>query len=246
MMTKVALITGAARRIGAAIVRDVHGKGMNVVIHYHRSETAAAALQQELNAARPGSAAILGLDLADIQRLPELIAQAQTHWSRLDALINNASSFYPTPIGTATEQQWDDLMLDNLKAPFFLAQAAAPVLAQWQGCIINITDIHAERPLSGYPIYSITKAGLVMLTKALAKELGPQVRVNGIAPGVVLWPEGDSELPDDIKTSIVERVALKRRGDPRDIAKAVWFLLRDADYITGQIITVDGGRSLQM
>src|SRR3569833_3390651 len=238
---QVALITGAAQRVGAEIARELHRSGMRVIIHYRASADAAQTLQEELLAARPDSAALLRADLLDTAALPALVAAAEQQWGRLDALINNASSFYPTAIGTITETQWDDLMGSNLKASLFLSQAAAPLLAAQQGNIVNIVDIHAERPLKGYPLYCAAKAGLAMLTKALARELAPTIRVNAVAPGAILWPEHASE---ETRRAIISRTALKRQGDPRDIARTVRFLVTEADYITGQIITVDGGRSL--
>jgi len=238
---QVALITGAAQRVGAEIARELHRSGMRVIIHYRASADAALTLQEELLAARPDSAALLRADLLDTAALPALVAAAEQQWGRLDALINNASSFYPTAIGTITETQWDDLMGSNLKAPLFLSQAAAPLLAAQQGNIVNIVDIHAERPLKGYPLYCAAKAGLAMLTKALARELAPAIRVNAVAPGAILWPAHASE---ETRRAIVARTALKRQGHPRDVARAVRFLIHEAEYMTGQIITVDGGRSL--
>ncbi len=235
------LITGAAHRIGAATARFLHGAGMNIVIHYRQSRTGAEALQQELEAVRPDSVALVQADLHDTALLPQLVEDAAEAWGRLDVLINNASTFYPTPIGKATEAEWDDLLGTNLKAPFFLGQAAAPFLRQTRGCIVNIVDIHAERPLRAFPIYSIAKAGLVMLTKSLAAELGPEVRVNGVAPGAILWPE---HLDAVGREKIISRTFLKRQGAPEDIARAIRYLIQDADYVTGQILAVDGGRSL--
>lgn len=239
---KVALITGAAHRLGAAIARTLHGHGMNVIIHYRASHAAAERLRDELQALRPASVLLIQEDLLDTARLPVLIQESH-HWQgRLDALVNNASSFYPTPVDGVSEAQWDDLLGSNLKAPFFLSRAAAPLLRQGQGSIVNIVDIHAERPLKGYPVYSIAKAGLVMLTKALARELAPDVRVNAVAPGAILWPDHDAG--EETRKLIIARTALKRQGDPQDVARAVAFLLRDAQYMTGQVLTVDGGRSL--
>lgn len=238
---KVVLITGAAHRVGAAVVEVLHAEGFNLVLHYRQSKQAAQALQAKCNTLREGSVALLQGDLLDIAKLPKLVQQAIAVWGRLDVLINNASTFYPTPVGEVTEAQWDDLMGSNLKAPFFLAQAAAPALTAQQGCIINMADIHAERPLKGYPVYSAAKAGLVMLTKALARELGPAVRVNAVAPGPVLWP---ANMDEQTKQHIESRTALKRAGHPSDVARAILFLIRDAGYITGQVIAVDGGRSV--
>lgn len=239
---KVALISGAAHRVGAAMARVLHAQGMNLVLHYRHSGAAAQGLQAELHAIRADSVVLVQADLLDTAALPALVNTALGAWQRLDVLVNNASSFYPTPVGSVTEAQWDDLMGSNLKAPFFLAQAAAPYLAQQHGCIVNIADIHADRPLKAHPVYSIAKAGLVMLTKALARELGPQVRVNAVAPGAIVWPE--HELDVAAKEYIISRTALKRQGAPHDIAQAVLFLIRDAGYISGHVLTVDGGRSL--
>jgi pteridine reductase len=239
---KVALITGGAHRIGATIARTLHAAGANVVLHYRHSAAGAEALQGELHAIRPDSVTLLQCDLHDSAALPELVAQAHAAWGRLDLLVNNASTFYPTAVGTVGEEEWDDLIGTNLKAPFFLAQAAAPHLRMERGSIVNIVDIHAERPLKGHPVYSMAKAGLVMMTKALACELGPEVRVNGVAPGAILWPE--NEMDDATREKILERTFLKRQGNPQDIANAVLFLARDAHYTSGHILTVDGGRSL--
>jgi len=239
---KVVLITGAAHRIGATTARFLHARGANLVIHYRSSRKAAQALQQELQAQRPESVVLVQADLHTTAKLTGLVRQAAEAWGRLDVLINNASTFYPTPMGSVDEAQWDDLIGSNLKAPFFLSQAAAPWLAERQGCIINIVDIHADRPLRRHPIYSIAKAGLVMLTRALAGELGPEVRVNAIAPGAILWPE--SEMDEVTKQRIVSRTFLKRQGEPLDIARAVRFLIAEAPYMSGQVLTLDGGRSL--
>jgi pteridine reductase len=239
---KVLLVTGGARRVGAVVCRLLHAAGMKLVIHYRSSKDEALALQAELQERRPDSVALLQADLLHSPGLEKLVHDAAAMHGRLDVLLNNASSFYPTPIGQATEAQWDDLVGSNLKAPFFLSQAAAPYLRRSGGCIVNIADVHAERPLKNYPIYSAAKAGLVMLTKSLARELGPEVRVNAIAPGTILWPE--HELDDDIKEQILARVPQKRSGDPMDIARTVLFLVRDAGYISGQVIAVDGGRSV--
>ncbi len=239
---KVALITGAAHRIGACVARRLHAAGANIVIHYRTSREAAQALQKELNEQRPESVVLVQADLMGAEKLATLVKQAYAAWDRLDVLINNASTFYATQVGSVEERHWDDLMGTNLKAPFFLAQAAAPLLAKRGGCIVNIVDIHADRPLKEYPVYSIAKAGLVMLTKALAGELGPKVRVNAVAPGAILWPEAG--LDEVTKQRIISRTFLKRQGSPEDIAKAVLFLVRDAGYMSGQVLTVDGGRSL--
>lgn len=239
---KVVLITGAAHRIGAATARLLHRAGANIVLHYRNSADGARTLADELNALRSDSVTLIQGDLLNVSSLSQLVNKAHATWGRLDVLINNASTFYPTPIGQVSEEQWDDLMGTNLKAPFFLSQAAAPHLKTGGGCIINIVDIHADQPLREHPVYSMTKAGLAMMTKSLAAELGPKVRVNGIAPGAILWPEND--MDDTIKAKILERTFLKRQGNPLDIARAALFLIRDADYTTGNILKVDGGRSL--
>lgn len=241
LTNKVALITGAAHRLGATTACTLHAEGMNILLHYRNSREAAESLHKDLNNARPDSVSLLQADLHDTRILPGLIDDAAKVWGRLDVLINNASSFYPTPIGSVTEAQWDDLIGSNLKAPLFLSQAAAPHLRQHQGCIVSIVDIHAERPLKEFPVYSMAKAGLVMLTKSLACELGPEVRVNAVAPGAILWPENLGEAE---KEKIISRTFLKRQGAPDDIAKAILYLVRDAGYVSGQILTVDGGRSL--
>ena len=238
---RTALITGAAKRLGAATARALHAEGMNLLLHYNRSEAEAQALAAELNKARPDSAAIAQADLANTQGLESLV-KAALQWNGLDVLINNASSFRPTPIGQIGEDDWDDLMGSNLKAPLFLAQAAAPHLKKNHGCIVNMIDIHAYRPLREHTVYCAAKAGLVMLTLSLAKELGPEVRVNGVAPGPVLWPEAPMDAAT--KKSILEATALKRKGSPEDISGAILYLVRDAEYVTGQILAVDGGRSI--
>jgi pteridine reductase len=236
------LVTGGAKRLGAAMARKLHGAGADIVVHYHRSRPAADALVADLDALRPGSALAVCADLHDVERLPALVDAAVAQYGRLDVLVNNASTFYATPVGTITPAQFDDLVGTNLRAPLFLSQAAAPALRATQGLIINMVDIHARRPLKAHPAYSAAKAGLVMLTKALARELGPDVRVNGIAPGPVLWPERD--LDEALKSEIVAKTALKRSGSPDDIARTALFLATEAPYVTGQIIAVDGGRSL--
>ncbi|MET0091508.1 MAG: pteridine reductase [Candidatus Thiodiazotropha sp.] len=237
------LITGAAHRIGAAIAEQLHRLGMDLFIHYRRSREAAEALKQRLEAHRPDSVHLIQADLLDPPSHQQMIDRVRDHERGLDLLINNASSFYPTPLEKATESDWEDLIGSNLKAPFFLSRAAAPLLREKRGSIINLVDIHAFRPLKDHPIYSIAKAGNAMLVKSLARELGPEIRVNGVAPGAILWPE--QGLSDEERETIVERTALKRPGQVSDIARTVVFLHRDADYITGQIIPVDGGRTLQ-
>jgi len=239
---QVVLITGGARRVGAAIVRTLHAAGADIMLHYRSSGAAAAALGAELNDLRPHSVALHAADLQSAAAPDALVAAALAAFGRIDILINNASSFYPTPVGSITAAQWDDLMGSNLKAPLFLSQAAAPALRAAKGLIINLIDIHGLRPLKEHPVYSAAKAGLAMLTRSLARELGPEVRVNGIAPGPVLWPEGP--LEEERKREIVAKTALKRYGTPDDVARTALFLARDAPFITGQIIAVDGGRGI--
>ena len=246
MQGKVALITGGARRVGAASARLLHAAGANLMIHYRASAADARALQDELNAVRADSVALIQADLLDTAGLPSLIHQTVSTFGGLDVLLNNASSFYPTPVGDITEKDWTDLMGSNLKAPMFLSQAAAPELKKRRGCIINITDIHADRPMKSYVVYSVAKAGLVGLTKSLARELAPEVRVNGIAPGPIMWPEGDSNFDEVSRQRIVSHTMLKRAGDPHDIALAVRFFAMDTHYVTGQILAVDGGRSAKL
>jgi pteridine reductase len=241
-MQKNVLITGAARRIGAVCARRLHREGYDVIVHYKASEREALELCDELNRNRPASASVLQADLLDMEQLERVAEAAQKIRGGVDVLINNASAFYSTPFGEVTEAHWDALFGSNLKAPFFLAQALRDSLKARQGCIVNIVDIHAERGLPGFPVYSIAKAGLAAMTRVLAKEMGPEVRVNGVAPGAIIWPERD--LSNQAKQEILQRVALKRSGEPDDIAKAVLFLIRDADYMTGQIVNVDGGRTL--
>jgi pteridine reductase len=246
MLNKTALVTGAAKRIGAEISRMLHAEGMNIIIHYRSSEDEAQVLCDKLNALRNNSAIILQADLQQVSEIDTLIDKAAKQWGKLDALINNASTFYPTPVGRITEKHWDDLMGSNLKAPLFLSQAAAPHLKSSKGNIINIVDIHGFRPMKEHPVYCAAKAGLAMLTQSLARELGPEVRVNGVAPGAIMWPESGLEEDTATQQMILERTALKRKGEPRDIAATVRFLIRDSDYITGQVIPVCGGRSLNI
>lgn len=241
---KVALVTGGARRVGAETARTLHDAGINVVLHYHASETEAIALRDSLNQLREHSAVVVKAALEEPENDAYVIQQAIAAWGRLDVLVNNASRFYRTLVGTVTESAWEDLMNSNLKAPFFLAQAAAPALAATNGCIVNITDIHGERPLREYSVYCVTKSGLLNMTKVLAKELGPSIRVNAVSPGAIIWPEGENTLSDEEKNKIVKETVLKRAGSPADIARAVLFFVRDADYITGQVLDVDGGRTL--
>ena len=238
---KVVLITGGARRVGAAIVRKLHSAGASIAIHHRSSGVEAQGLCDELNAERAHSVIQLQAELLDTAALPALIARTLENFGRLDVLINNASTFYPTPVGEISVAAWDDLMGTNLKAPLFLSQAAAPALAASEGLILNIVDIHGLRPLKHFPVYSSAKAGLIMLTHALARELAPRVRVNAIAPGPVMFPE--TGLTEEKKADIIERTLLKRRGSPEDIARAALFFAADAPYVTGQVLAVDGGRS---
>ncbi len=240
---KVALITGGARRIGAATARALHAHGMRLVIHYRSSPWNAEVLCKELCAVRPDSVHLIRCDLNDIPKLRLLVRESVATLGRLDVLVNNAAQFFPTPLHSASEDQWDMLMNINLKAPFFLAQAVAPYLAREGGCIINITDIYADRPLEDHPIYNITKSGLVALTHSLARDLGPEVRVNAIAPGAILWPENDA--PDELsKHRLISRTPLRKAGEVADITRTILFLIDGAPYITGQVIRVDGGRSV--
>lgn len=237
----VALVTGAARRIGAVIAETLHSHGFNVVIHCRSSRQEADALASSLEARRPGSAFVVAADLLETTKLPTLAETAAQRWGRLDVLVNNASSFYPTHIGNTSEAEWNDLIGSNLKAPFFLCQACLPHLQTWHGSVVNIIDIHAQRPLAKHAVYTAAKAGLNMLTRSLAKDLGPEVRVNGVAPGAILWPEND--ISDAEKEAIRASTPLQRTGSPADIADTVMFLVKNT-FITGQIIAVDGGRSL--
>jgi pteridine reductase len=246
LQNKIVLITGGAKRVGASICRLLHANGANLMIHYRSSVNEARALQAELNLQRPNSVAIIQGDLLNLSVLPSLINETIKHFGKLDVLINNASSYYPTEIGDIQEEQWQDLMGSNLKAPLFLSQAAAVELRKQQGCIINITDMHVERPKKGYIVYSVAKAGLVTLTKSLAHELSPEVRVNAVAPGPVMWPEDNPQFDELYRQRVISQTLLKRIGEPNDIAKAVKFLIQDAPFITGQVIAVDGGRSLNL
>lgn len=239
---KVVLITGGARRIGARVCEHLHHLGMRLVVHYRASETDAKALQERLNTERPDSVILIQGDLLNVAKLRDLVKQTINAFGQLDVLINNASTFYPTPLEQADEKQWEDLIGTNVKAPFFLAQAAAPYLRKTNGCIINMADIHGERPLKNHPIYSIAKAGSIMLTRTLARELGPEIRVNGIAPGAILWPE--NELDEMAKQRIMSNTPLKTSGEPDDIAHAIIYLIRHARFVTGHVIPVCGGRSV--
>lgn len=238
----VALITGAAKRVGAQIARSLHGAGYDLALHYRHSRGEMDALCAELNMARNGSARAIQAELADVEVMPRIVDDCIARFGRLDALVNNASAFYATPVGSVTPTQWEELFASNARAPFFLVQAAAPHLQAARGAIVNMADIYAERPLPGHAVYCMAKAALVMMTLALAKELGPEVRVNAIAPGAVLWPESGKAYAD--QKELVARTPLKRAGSPEDVAAAVLFLLRDAKFSTGQILKVDGGRAL--
>lgn len=243
---KVVLITGGAKRVGAVISRWLHEAGCRLMIHYRSSRGEAERLAAELDQRRPGSVGLVQADLLDIQGLPRLVSDTVAKFGRLDVLINNASSFYPTEVGHITEENWTDLIGTNLKAPLFLAQAAADALRHAHGAIVNIADIHAERPMKSYVVYSIAKAGLLALTKSLAHELGPYVRVNAIGPGPILWPEDDPTFDESERRRIIAHTLLKREGTPEDIARAVRFLIFDATYTTGHMLTVDGGRSASL
>ena len=238
----VALVTGAAKRVGAVIARTLHAAGYDLVLHHRQSAAEASALQAALEIARPGSTLVLQAELAHFDRLPELVAHTIGRFGRLDALVNNASAFFPTPVGTTTAAMWDELFASNARAPFFLAQAAAPHLKASSGAIVNLLDIYAERPLQHHTVYSMAKAAAAMMTQSLARELGTEVRVNGVAPGAVLWPE--SGKADAEKQAMLAKTPLQRIGAPEDVAEAVRWLLQDAHYTTGQILRVDGGRAV--
>ena len=237
---KVVLITGAARRIGAVIAQAFHAEGARVAVHYHRSAAEAGRLVAAMNAKRPASAAAFGADLADLKALEVLPSSVIGTLGALDVLVNNASTFYPTPVGMITPAQFEDLISTNLRAPLFLSQAAAPELRRQKGLILNIADIHGLRPLGRHAVYCAAKAALVMLTQSLARELGPEIRVNAIAPGPVMWPENG--VDDDLRKRIVARTALKRSGSPEDVARAAIFFATGAPFVTGQVLAVDGGR----
>ncbi len=243
MQGKTVLITGGAKRVGAAICRRLHAAGANLMLHYRASAGEARLLQAELNHTRPSSVALIQADLLDLPKLPSVVEQTMQTYGRLDALVNNASTFAQTQVGDITEANWNDLIGTNLQVPLFLAQAAAPALKRTQGAIVNLSDIHAERPLKNYVVYSIAKAGLVGLTRSLARELAPDVRVNAVAPGPILWPD-DESFDELSRQRIISHTPLKREGTPEDIAGAVLFLLADANYITGETINVDGGRNM--
>jgi pteridine reductase len=238
----VALITGSARRIGAVIARTLHAAGYDLALHYRASKAEAEALAAELERARPGSTLLLRADLAEVEHLPELVDQTIARFGRLDALVNNASGFHPTPIGKITPGHWDALMASNARAPLFLAQAAAPYLGAGGGAIVNLVDVYAQRPLAEHSVYCMAKAALLMMTRSLALDLGPKVRVNAIAPGAILWPEGESNEPS--KQTMLARTPLARTGTPEEIAEAVRWLVQDATFCTGQVLQLDGGRML--
>ncbi len=246
MQNRVVLITGGAKRVGAAICRRLHAEGASLMIHYRSSMSEARELQAELNAIREDSVALAQADLLNMAHLPALVNDTVQRFGRLDVLVNNASSFHATPVGDIDEADWDDLVGTNLKTPLFLSQAAAPHLRKAEGCIVNIVDIHAERPLKSYSVYNAAKGGLVALTRSMARELGPEIRVNGIAPGPILWPEDEAWSDELARQRIVNTTLLKRTGEPDDIARTARFLVYDAPYITGQIINVDGGRSVHL
>jgi pteridine reductase len=247
---KSVLVTGAAKRVGAATARTLHAAGANVIIHCNRSRGDADALAKELNSARAHSAAVVQGDLLAHNALKGLVTQAHSCFGRLDGLVNNASTFYATPFGTIDEDHWNELLGSNLKAPLFLSQFAAPFLRESKGAIVNIIDIHAERPLKDFVVYNAAKAGLAGLTRSLALELGPDVRVNGVSPGAIMWPDvdqpGGNDYPQEERERIVNQTPLKRVGGPDDIAGAVKFLLLDAPFVTGQILAVDGGREIAL
>ena len=238
------LVTGAAKRVGAVIARTLHAAGANVIVHCNRSRADAEKLVKELNAQRAHSATVLQGDLLAYNALKGLIDHAASEFGRLDGLVNNASAFFATPVGGIDEDSWHELIDSNLKAPLFLAQAATPYLRKSHGSIVNIVDIHAERPLKNFVVYTVAKAGLAGLTRSLALELGPEVRVNGVSPGAILWPEGGDDFPADEQARIASQTPLKRIGSPDDIARAVKYLMFDAPFVSGQILAVDGGRSL--
>jgi pteridine reductase len=242
MQNKIALVTGAAKRVGACIVKNLHAEGCRVIVHYRGSKQDAEQLVAELNAQRADSAACLQADLSDMQAVSKLAEDAVAVWGGLDILVNNASGYYPTPFGTATVEQWDELFSSNVQAPFFLAQALAPALKASKGVIVSMADVHADRPMKNFPIYCMAKAAVVSMTKSLATALAPDVRVNAVAPGMILWPD-ENAPPESAREYILKRIALERFGEPQDVAEAIVFLLKQS-YVTGQILPVDGGRSL--
>jgi len=240
----VALITGGVKRVGAEIARTLHAAGYDLVLHFRSSVNEAVALAAELEHQRAGSTLAIQGELADLDGLPAMIEQALQHYGRLDALVNNASAFFPTPVGSATTAQWNELFASNAQAPFFLAQAATPALRETHGAIVNLIDVYAERPLANHPIYCMAKAALAAMTRSLALDLAPDIRVNGIAPGAVMWPSDGK--PYDDQQAMLARTPLRRAGSPQDVAGAVLWLLRDAPFVTGQVIRIDGGRSLSI
>ncbi|MFA7241297.1 MAG: pteridine reductase [Sulfuricellaceae bacterium] len=246
MQGKVVLITGGAKRVGAAICRRLHREGAGLMIHYRSSEIEARALAAEFNLQRKDSAALVKGDLLDMATYSRIVGETVSRFGKLDVLINNASSFYPTAVGEIIDKDWHDLIGTNLKAPLFLSQSATPQLRRNRGCIVNIADIHAERPMKSYVVYSIAKAGLVALTRSLAHELGPDVRVNAVAPGPIAWPEDDPRFDELERRRIISHTLLKRAGEPDDIARAAVYLIKDAPYVTGVILPVDGGRSASL
>ncbi len=246
LQNKVVLITGGAKRVGESICRELHAHGANLMIHYNTSKQPAKALQAELNLQRKDSVAIIQGDLLNMDIVASLASETVKRFGKLDILVNNASTYAPTEVGDINEENWRDLVGSNLKAPTFLSQAAAKELKKNKGCIINITDMHIETPKKGYVVYSVAKAGLVTLTKSLANELSPEVRVNAVAPGPVLWPEDNQEFDEVYRKRVISQTLLKRIGDPTDIAKAVKFLAADAPFITGHVLAVDGGRSINL
>ncbi|ADP98759.1 pteridine reductase [Marinobacter adhaerens] len=244
--TPVALITGAAHRLGAQTARTLHERGWNLVIHYRSREEQANSLIAQMNRERPDSACALRADLSQLAGVDQLASDAVAQWGRLDALVNNASVFYPTPTADATEDDWDTILNTNLRAPFFLLQKCLAELRRNRGSVVNLIDIYSERPIDDHPLYCATKAGLAALTRSWAKDLAPDVRVNGVSPGAILWPEGEAEMDQSAQQAILQKTPLARTGNPDDISKTIAFLICDAPFITGQIISVDGGRSLNM
>ena len=239
---KFALITGGSRRIGAAICRNLHNAGIDIMIHYRNSKNDAIALQDELNNIRKGSTCIVQANLLEFESYEYIITEMINSFGRIDFLINNASSYYPTKVGDISLEQWDDLISTNLKAPLFLSQSAYPYLKKTKGSIINITDAKIKTPKKDYAVYSIAKSGLENLTKALANDFGPDIRVNSVAPGAIIWPESNQEYTKESREEVINQSILKRIGEPADIAKAVEFLLLNAPFVTGETINIDGGR----
>lgn len=244
--TPVALVTGSAHRLGAQTVRTLHNRGWNLVIHYRSREQQARSLADDLNRQRPDSACALQADLTNDAELDRLATNAVAQWGGLDALVNNASVFFPTPTGEATPGDWNTVINANLRAPFFLLQACLPALRQRRGAVVNMIDIYSERPIADHPLYCASKAGLAAMTRSWARDLAPEIRVNGVSPGAILWPEGEAEMDKSAQQAILDKTPLSRTGNPEDIAGTIAFLVCDAPFITGQIIAVDGGRSLNM